>query len=298
MPTLTRRTLLAAAAAPALRAAAQPLPILLIDGMNNHDWPAATRALRGILESTGRFRIDISITPPTADDPAWARWRPDFRPYAAVLSNFNGGHLANGVRWPAEVERSLERYVSAGSGLIVFHAANNAFLQWPAYNEMIGLGWRDKSFGPGLILDEHERVVVVPTGAGLGPGHGPRHDFELTVRDPRHPITRGLPKRWLHPSEQLTHGQHGPAQTTHGPLEKELHILTYALSKDSHRREPLDWIRRWDRGRIYTTMLGHTWKNEPNPNLLDPNFQHLLTNGVEWAATGRVTRHAPPSWRG
>jgi hypothetical protein len=57
---------------------------------------------------------------------------------------------------------------------------------------MIGLGWRDKSFGPSLIVDEDGRVVEVPKGQGRNPGHGPEHDFVTTVRDTRHPITTGL----------------------------------------------------------------------------------------------------------
>ena len=36
-------------------------------------------------------------------------------------------------------------------------------------------------------------------------------------------------------------------------------------------------------------MLGHTWKNELNPNLDDVSFQALLARGAEWAATGKVT---------
>jgi type 1 glutamine amidotransferase len=57
----------------------------------------------------------------------------------------------------------------------------------------------------------------------------------------------------------------------------------------------MDWVRSWGRGRIYTTMLGHTWKNEANPNLDDPNFRALLARGVEWAATGKVM--PPPQAR-
>jgi type 1 glutamine amidotransferase len=51
----------------------------------------------------------------------------------------------------------------------------------------------------------------------------------------------------------------------------------------------MDWVRDYGKGRVYTTMLGHTWKNEPNPNLDDAHFQALLARGVEWAATGSVT---------
>jgi type 1 glutamine amidotransferase len=214
----------------------------------------------------------------------WDSWRPDFTRYAAVIDNFNGGHKADGIRWPRQVEASLDAYTRGGGGLVIFHAANNAFLEWADYNEMIGLGWRDRTFGPGLILDDRERVQVIPAGEGLDPGHGPRHDFEITVVDPRHSITRGLPKKWMHPSEQLTHGQHAPANPTHGAPEKVLRMLTYAWSKDSKRNEPMDWVRDWGKGRIYVTMLGHTWKGEENPNLEDPNFRRLFANGVAWAA--------------
>lgn len=285
-----RRVLLAALGAGARR----KLRVLIVDGINNHDWQAGTQGIRSTLAATGLFEVEVSTTPP-ADAPRgeWEGWRPRFNAYDAVINNFNGGHRPDGVRWPAEVEASLESYVRRGGGLVIFHAANNAFLEWGDYNEMIGLGWRGVTFGPGLIVDEAERVVVVPPGAGLGPGHGPRHDFQITVRDPRHAITRGFPKRWMHPSEQLTHGQHGPAAPRHGALEKELQILTCAWSKDSQRREPMDWVRAWGKGRIYVTMLGHTWKNEDNPNLRCAGFRALLARGVEWAASGRVESPVP-----
>ena len=47
--------------------------------------------------------------------------------------------------------RNEEEQIREGGGLVVFHAANNAFLNWPEYNDMIGLGWREKTFGPGYI---------------------------------------------------------------------------------------------------------------------------------------------------
>lgn len=206
-----------------------------------------------------------------------------------MVSNFNGGHLPTGVRWPQAAEEAFDAYLRRGGGFVSFHAANNAFLNWDKYNEMIGLGWRDKSFGPGLILDEQERVILVPAGAGPGPGHGPSHDFVVTMTDPRHPITKGLPKQFTQPVEQLTHGQRFPANPRHGSIN-ELQVLTYAWSKDTQRREPIDWVRRWERGRIYVTMLGHNWRDQDSPNLRCPGFQALFARGVEWAASGRVTQ--------
>ncbi|WP_031495883.1 ThuA domain-containing protein [Bryobacter aggregatus] len=258
---------------------AQPIPVLIVDGVNNHDWRAATDFLRRTLEKTGKFRVDVSTaTPP------FTGWRPDFSAYRVVINNFNGGHLQDGVRWPRVVEEDLVRYLRQGGGLVNYHAANNAFLLWPEYQEIVGLLWRDKNFGPGLVVDVQRKVMVVPAGQGPQPGHGPRHDFRINVLDRKHPITRSLPAFWQHRGEQLTHGQHGPPGSM-----GELHVLTYAWSKDSQRNEPLDWVRRYGRGRVYTTMLGHTWKNEANPNFLVPEFQQLLVQGVEWAATGRVS---------
>jgi len=189
------------------------------------------------------------------------------------------------MRWPRPVEEAFEAGVRRGCGFVSFHAANNAFLGWAEYNQIIGLGWRDSKFGPGLIVDENEKVVVVPAGEGPGPGHGPAHTFTMTMMDPRHPITAGMPKHWLHPTEQLTHGQHGPA--------KDLQIITYAASKDSHRREPMDWVRTWGSGRVYVTMLGHTWRNQDNPNCRCAGFETLFARGVEWAASGKVTIPMP-----
>jgi type 1 glutamine amidotransferase len=249
------------------------LRAVIIDGVNNHDWQAGTAAIKEILAQTGHFTIDVATYPKL----------PDFAHYDVVINNFNGGHTAIGKRWPPEAEHALVAYVRNGGGLVIFHAANNAFLNWPEYNDIIGLGWREPSFGKGIAIASDGKINVIPQGGGLAPGHGPRHDFEIYVLAKNHPITRGLPNHWLHPSEQLTHGQHGPAQG--------LTILTYAISEISHQGEPMDWVRRYGKGRVYVTMLGHTWANEPNPNLQDPNFRKLLAQGVEWAAHGKVGRN-------
>lgn len=270
--------LLLASTIPAASAGSK-LSVLILDGVNNHDWATATRHIRTILEGSGRFRVDVCTHPR----------QPDFRNYDVIVNNFNGGHTPSGLRWPRETEQALADFVRRGGGLVIFHAANNAFLEWPDYNEMIGLGWRDKSFGDGLAVGVNGQVVRIPKGAGLGPGHGPRQDFNVHVLDKEHPITRGLPSYWLHRSEQLTHGQHGPAQG--------LHVLTYAHSEISHQGEPMDWVRQYGQGRVYTTMLGHTWKNEPNPNFDDLHFQALLARGVEWAATGQVTLPPDLGWK-
>ena len=60
---------------------------------------------------------------------------------------------------------------------------------------------------------------------------------------------------------------------------------------------PGGWSYEYGKGRVYTTMLGHTWKDELNPNLDDVTFQALLARGVEWAATGKVTLPPDLGWK-
>jgi uncharacterized protein len=280
-----------AASSPNAPSQSSKVRVLIVDGVNNHDWMAATNAIAEILVATTVFSVDVSTTPPRGAAPeAWNSWHPDFSRYDVVINNFNGGEKADGIEWPVGVQKSLEKFVRHGGGLVVYHAANNAFLNWKAYNDMIGLGWRTKSFGPGLAVSDDDKIVVIPEGTGLEPGHPKRMDFQIHVRDTHHPITEGMPKVWLHPSEQLTHGQHGPAEG--------LTILTYAHSPVSNQNEPMDWVRRYGRGRVYTTMLGHTWADEPSPNLECVGFQTLLSRGVQWAATGAVTIPIPSDFPG
>ena len=155
---------------------------------------------------------------------------------------------------------------------------------------MIGLGWREKNFGRGIKISDSDEVIFIPQGEGLDPGHPDRLPFPLHVRKTDHPITRNMPPAWMHPSEQLTHGQHGPAEG--------LTILTYAHSPVSLANEPMDWVRSYGRGRVYTTMLGHTWIGESTINFDCVGFQTLLARGVEWAATGEVTIRVPSNFPG
>jgi len=273
--------------------AAEPVRVLIVDGANNHDWRAMTEALQAILRANGDFLVDVSTSPPPgASADAWKRWRPAFADYDVVVNNFNGGHLEDGLRWPRAVERALEEYVRGGGGLANIHAANNSFLEWPAYNEMIGLGWRDPAFGESIVVDESGKIKRIPAGEGRKPGHGPSHDFQVTVLAEEHPIYRGVPKHWLHPFEQLTHGQHGPA--------KNLTVLSYAWSKDTGENHPMDWVIPFGEGRVYTTMLGHTSTGQvsSNRNLRCVGFQIVVARAVEWAATGAGTIPVPSDFPG
>src|ERR1051325_3195651 len=73
---------------------AKKISVLIVDGMNNHDWERGTRLMKGILERSGLFTVEVSTSPSNRDTASdeWKKWRPQFSKYAVVLNNFNGGY--------------------------------------------------------------------------------------------------------------------------------------------------------------------------------------------------------------
>src|ERR1039458_3482745 len=136
--------------------AATPIRVLIIDGQNNHAWQQTTPVLRKILEDTGLFKVDVLTSPERGGD--FSKFRPEFSKYQVVISNYNDVTYepvrqvtCGGDKWPADVEVGFEQFVRNGGGFVVYHAANNAFPDWPEYNRMIGIGgWcqRDEKSGP------------------------------------------------------------------------------------------------------------------------------------------------------
>jgi uncharacterized protein len=271
-------------AAPAV--AAEPLKLLIIDGQNNHNWKAMTPFMKGQLEKAGRFTVDVDTTPEKKFPPeAWNSFRPEFKKYDVILSNYNG------EPWPDEVKQALEQYVAAGGGLVIIHAANNAFPEWVEYNKMIGLGWRAPDFGERLTLDDSGRPVRTEKGAGPGAGHGPQHEYSVVIRDLEHPVTRGMPREWLHTRDELYHGQRGPAAN--------MHILATAYSDPAKRgtgaHEPMIWWIPYGKGRVFTTVLGHVTGNDIT-GIRCIGFLTVMNRGTEWAATGNVTIPIPDNF--
>jgi hypothetical protein len=270
-------------ARPGQAVAAEKVRVLIIDGQNNHNWRAMTPPMKAELERSGRFTVDVVTTPaPKAARELWDAFRPDFSRYDVVLSNYNG------EPWPEGVRKALEDYVSKGGGLAIIHAANNAFPDWPAFNEMIGLGWRDPRFGDRLTVDDAGNVIRTRKGEGPGSGHGAPHEFKIVVRNTNHPITRGMPTEWMHAKDELYHGQRGPAA--------HMDILATAYSAKEKggtgTNEPMIWVIPFGKGRVFTTVMGHVMGDD-SVAIHCNGFRTVVLRGTEWAATGEVTIPIP-----
>ena len=149
-------------------AAMKPIKVLIVDGYSNHNWKQTTKVVRQILEDTELFEVEVSTAPAVVDTSEWKKWRPKFSRYDVVIQNTNNIQNKK-IRWPREVEVSLEKYVKNGGGLYIYHSANNAFDHWKEYDKMIGLGWRGKDQGTAIEITEDGKIIRIPAGKNQNP---------------------------------------------------------------------------------------------------------------------------------
>lgn len=293
---------------------------LVIDGENNHDFRGTTDAIRGTLATTGRFgdwsHVRYSRSPlwweqpqpprPRDPDPAVqakfdaeikiyaeARaayskqmelsrsiWDPPFADYDVVIINYNGN------AWPEKVREAFVEFIRNGGGAVVVHAANNSFADWPAYNEMLGIGWRGSKFGHWIAVDDATgKLIKVPEENPQGSSHGDFLPFVVKTRDTTHPITAGLPSEWMHGADELYVRMRGTTDN--------LHVLATAQAPGTKQHEPVLWYTRFGKGRVVTTSLGHYQRPAHYSSLNCVGFQTILARSCEWAATEKVTIPVP-----
>jgi type 1 glutamine amidotransferase len=269
-----------------IAAAEDKIKVLLIDGQNNHNWQATSPFMKKALEDSGRFAVTVATTPPKPKkgeekqyDEAMDKFRPDFSKYDVVVSNYNG------APWPEATQKALEKALQSGKiGLVIVHAANNSFQGWGEYNMMIGMGWRDNKYGDRVVTDADGKLIRVEKGQGPGAGHGPQHPFQVVVRQADHPVTRDMPREWMHAQDELYHGMRGPAAN--------MTMLATAFSDKAKGgtgdHEPMIWTISYGKGRVFHTPMGHDLNG-----MRCVGFITTLLRGTEWAATNNVTLPIP-----
>lgn len=251
------------------------LKALIIDGQNNHNWQQTTPILKKQLEDTGKFAVDVATSPPRGKADEMAKFRPELAKYQVVVSNYNG------ESWGKDLNQDFESLLKDGKiGFVVVHAANNAFGGWKEYNQMIGMGWRGPKEGKRLTLDDDGKQVLTESGKGDGSGHRYTGPFTVKVRDGEHPVTKGMPKEWLHVRDELYDNMRGPIEN--------VTILATAYSSGTKAHEPMIWTVSYGKGRVFHTPMGH------DANAMKCwGFAATLQRGTEWAATGKVTLPLP-----
>jgi uncharacterized protein len=238
---------------------------LIITGEHGHDWRGTTPELRKMLEDTGRFDVRVTEEFRGAGPETLA-------PYDLVVLNYFERRRPE-LWWGERAQNALLDFVRKGKGVVVYHFALAAFDGWEEYEKLSAGNWRP--------------------GQGH---HSPPHNFTVEIKDPNHPVTRGLRARLPQPNDELY------ANLKWQP-EGAYHVL--ATAWDDHARyqgkakqptpgpglhHPMLWTVQYGQGRVFVTALGHDV-----PAVRTPTFITTFTRGAEWAATGKVTLPAPPA---
>lgn len=223
---------------------------LLITGANNHDWKRSAPYCDDLMRRSARFDVDL-----TEDPCSVLGDRATLSAYQLLFVDYNGPD------WDAASRENFIDAVRQGTGVCILHAANNAFDGWKEFEEICALCWRE------------------------GTGHGAYHRFDVTITDPGHPITKGLPPVITdHPDElyhNLVHMHDAPYEV----------IATAFSSEDSGGTggdQPVLVVKTYGEGRVFHCILGHVWEGGVMDTFESPDFQQILLRGCEWAATGEV----------
>lgn len=274
------KPILFAILAVALPLAAAPIKVMLLDGQSGgpyHDWRATTPVMKQQLESTGLFQVDVVTAPPSGSD--FSQFNPDFKKYQVVVSNLDS------PEWPTHLMTAFEAYMKEGGGLVVVHAADNAFPKWPAYNLMIGIGgWRGRNEAAGPMWYYKDGKLVSDTKPGGAGSHGARLAYQMNAREANHPVLKGLPAAWMHAPDELYATLRGPGEN--------MTVLSTAHSdpanKGTDHDEPILLTVAYGKGRVFHTAMGHDVAA-----LRCAGFIATFQRGAEWAATGKVTQKVP-----
>ncbi|NJN28033.1 MAG: ThuA domain-containing protein [Cyclobacteriaceae bacterium] len=257
--------------------------VLLVDGQskNHAHWKEWTPVLLKQLDDAGLFRLNVATAPIKGE--SLDKFNPKFKNYDVVISTYDGDN------WSMRTKRNLEKYIEKGGGLVVIHAADNAFADWENYNTMIGLaGWGDRtqSAGPYVYID-NKGETIRDTSPGNAGHHGPQHEYLVEIRAPEHPIMKDLPSRWLHAEDELYDHLRGPAIN--------LNVLATAYSDERHdgslHHEPVLMAITYGSGRVFHTTMGHD-----RLALSCVGFMTTFIRGCEWAANRQVSFEVPPDF--
>ncbi|MDR3619485.1 MAG: ThuA domain-containing protein, partial [Paludisphaera borealis] len=154
------------------------------------------------------------------------------------------------LTWSADEAPKLRAFLERGGGLVVVHYGVNGVKAPDALADLIGLAWADgqSKFRHGPLDLKFGKTTKHPIVAGLD---------ALKLVDESYWKLRGDPSR----------------------------VEVLATGDEEGAAQPLIWVRRQGKGRVFCSVPGHyTWTFD------DPLFRLLLLRGICWTADQPVDR--------
>jgi len=217
--------------------------VLILSGSNNHDWKQTTLVLEEMFKKSGVFKTEVTCRPETLHVEK-------LEEFDVILSNWNSWP-ENNVRWSAELENALLKFIKNGGGFVTFHASTSAFYEWPDFKQISVAAWVDSTW------------------------HGKTGKTQVLIRNKEHPVTKGMEdfrifdELWVNAEKN-----------------ESFEVLATATNADIGDKgidhQPAVFVKHFGKGRIFHTILGHDTVAMNNAS-----FQELMLRGTKWAARGK-----------
>jgi type 1 glutamine amidotransferase/HEAT repeat protein len=228
--------------APAVKAnAGAAKKVLVVTGLEypGHPWRLTAPALVNILAQDKRLEVSLTEEPRNLALPL-------LNAYDVIVLNYQNDKIPA----PEGALENLKRAVEGGKGLILFHFACGAFIDWPTktvapdFGVIAGRVWNPKLRG-----------------------HDPRGPFRVRIADVKHPITQGLAD--FDTEDELYTCLDGTAS---------IQVLATARSNVDQKEYPIAFVLTPGKGRTFHCVLGHDLK------ALNEAVGSLYRRGAAWAA--------------
>jgi type 1 glutamine amidotransferase len=217
--------------------AEKPIRVLIIDDQSPGYYPMPTATmLRNIIRQDKRFEVVL------AEDTEILGTDVPFD-YDVLLLHFKNYRTP---KRDAAIKANLDKFVTEGGGLFVFHFACGAFEDWSGFEKLAGRVWDPKL-----------------------PPHDPYGRFSVRITDDTHPITKDLGN--FETQDEL--------YTCLKSSEVPIHVLAEAVSKVDGKPYPMAFVLEKGQGRTFHTTLGHD-----DRSLSAVPFQTMIKNALVWCA--------------
>ena len=199
---------------------------LLLTGGEIHDWMACGYEIEMALRDSGEFDLT------RVNDDLAVLESGKLKPFDLIVLYWTRGALTDPQK------NGLLNWIAGGKGFAGIHSATASFRECPEYRCMLG---------------------------GFFVTHPQPRQYQVSVVDPDHPITKGMVEFLVTDEMYIT------------DYDSRVKVLAASLWKGEI--VPVVWTKSWGEGRVYYLALGHDAEA-----CRDENFKALLTHGALWAA--------------
>ncbi len=198
---------------------------LLFTGGGIHDSKGCGEVINEILQS------NEALETTWIHDDMTALEKERLEPFDLIVLYYTRGEISDSQK------NGLLNHIALGKGFVGVHSATASFRECPEFHAMLG----------GLFLT-----------------HPKPRPYQVSVADPKHPITEGLVEFMVEDEQYIM------------DYDPRVEVLCSALWQG--KAAPVVWTKMWGKGRVYYLALGHTPRDCQHEM-----FSVLLNRGALWA---------------